>query len=98
MTAVWIALIGVVAFEVWALLTGHQTWSQRIHGAVRGHPVRASLLFGIVLVLAGHIFFGWFFRASRKDVWNETPIEFMPIVVVPLDACTGDNALDCECP
>lgn len=62
MNAVWIALAAIFAFEVWALLTHRPTWSVIIRSALQGHPIKAAIVFGIVVLIAGHVLFGWFNR------------------------------------
>ena len=62
MTVVWVALAAIGAYELWAALTGHLTWSQLIHGALKDHPVRQVVIFGIVVLIAGHLIWGWFNR------------------------------------
>lgn len=67
MTAVWVALAAIGAYELWAALTGHLTWSQLIHGALKGHPVRQAIIFGVVILIAGHLVWGWFNRHKHHD-------------------------------
>lgn len=62
MSVVWIALAAIGAYELWAALTGHLTWSQLIHGSLKGHPVRQVIVFGLVVLIAAHVIFGLFNR------------------------------------
>jgi membrane-anchored protein YejM (alkaline phosphatase superfamily) len=66
MTVVWVALAAIGAYELWALLTGGATWSVLISTSLKGHPIKATIIFVVVIAIAGHVIFGWFNRHHHR--------------------------------
>lgn len=51
--------VALVAFEIWALWTGHYTVSQYLQHLFDGHPMLAWITFGVLVLVAWHLVFGF---------------------------------------
>lgn len=68
---VWIALGAIALYEILALFTPLVTWSVLISNALKGHPKKAIAIFAVVVLIAGHVIFGWFNRHHAQPPSGE---------------------------
>lgn len=71
----WIlTLLGILAYEVWATQTGHDTMSDAIRKITQKHGWFRWVVLGSLLVLAWHLTAWTFKEATRADPPHHTPI------------------------